>query len=161
MIGITSEFAYSGDFINSLKTPYGTSSFAYGESGTTRWLELTDPLGQTERVEYRDQAPGIAFSDAQVPTGMSPIVNAYLYYRNSFYWDKKAFKDANGDYTKAHIYHFQHTVGLNSTSGILESDKMSLESRVWRNYPGAPPAYGDTVTRVQAPGAGKFFSRAQ
>jgi hypothetical protein len=35
IIGITSEFTYNGDFINSLKIPYGTSIFAKGESGTT------------------------------------------------------------------------------------------------------------------------------
>ena len=145
VIGITSEFTYSGDFINSLKTPYGTSAFAKGESGTTRWLEATDPLGQKERVEYRDDAPGIPSSESAVPTGIS-TANAYMDFRNSFYWDKKAMAEFPGDYTKAHIYHFQHTVDINKTSGILESDKAPLESRVWRNYEGVPAIFnGDAV----------------
>src|SRR5205823_654273 len=56
-IGIQSIFTYAPDgtnFITSLQTPYGTSTFATGESGTNRWVEMTDPLAGKERVEYRD-----------------------------------------------------------------------------------------------------------
>ncbi|TAL04809.1 MAG: hypothetical protein EPO07_04705, partial [Verrucomicrobia bacterium] len=145
VIGITSEFTYNGDFITTLKTPYGQTAFTYGESSTsgtlstdyTRWLEATDPLGQTEHLEYRDEAPGIAMTNApaSVPTGLNTF-NNYLNYRNSFYWDKKAWHDYPGDYTKAHIYHFLHTSDPNVVSGLIESEKAPLESRVWRNYPG-------------------------
>ena len=60
--GITSSYTYlygSGDFITTLTTPYGVTHFTYGDSttnyrlGTSRFVTLTDPLGQTERVEYR------------------------------------------------------------------------------------------------------------
>src|SRR5207302_4108643 len=63
-IGIQSQFHYvpAGTCIDSLTTPYGTSAFATGQSGSNRWLEMTDPLGGKERVEYRDNAPGISAS---------------------------------------------------------------------------------------------------
>lgn len=42
--GIESEFTYesSGDFINALTTPYGTTTFTRQE-GTTRWVESIFP----------------------------------------------------------------------------------------------------------------------
>src|SRR5213594_930210 len=45
VIGIQSSFGYGPtDFISTLTTPYGTTTFTYGEpDGTTRWLEATDP----------------------------------------------------------------------------------------------------------------------
>jgi len=67
---------------------------------------------------------------------MKPF-NYYLNYRDSYYWDKRAWHDFPGDFTRAHVYHFLHTsADINVTSGILESDKAPLENRVWRNYPG-------------------------
>src|ERR1051326_3145006 len=64
-IGIQSQFTYAAgtDTIDTLTTPYGTTTFVTGENGTNRWIEMTDPLGGKERVEFRDQAPGIAASD--------------------------------------------------------------------------------------------------
>jgi len=137
IIGITSEFTYNGDFITSLKTPYGTTAFSFGESGTTRWLEATDPLGATEHLEYRDAAPGILASETLVPTPTSDHLNQYLNYRDSYYWDKKAWHDYPGNYTKAYSYHFLHHLqNANLTSGTIESEKPPLESRIWRNYDG-------------------------
>ena len=57
-IGIESTFTYLSDgshFIHFLDTPYGRSTFTTGRaaSGNTRWLELKDPEGGLERVEYR------------------------------------------------------------------------------------------------------------
>ena len=52
VIGITSAFQYgAGDFLNSLTTPYGTTTFRMTEQGRSRSLEATDPLGGTERLE--------------------------------------------------------------------------------------------------------------
>src|SRR5207248_7469710 len=65
-IGIQSRFTYATDgtsFISSLQTPYGTTNFSTGQSGSNKWIEMTDPLGGKERVEYRDNAPGISASD--------------------------------------------------------------------------------------------------
>lgn len=135
VIGISSKFTYgSGDFINSMTTPYGTTTFSNYTSGTTRVLEATDPLGQTEHLEYYDHAPGIGSSDTFAPIGIDTD-NLHFWWRNAFYWDKKAWHDAPGDYTKAHIYHFLHH-DETTTSGILESEKSALESRIWLNYDG-------------------------
>ena len=146
MIGLTSQFTYTGSFINALTTPYGTTTFAYGEVGagtsTIRWLEATDPLGGKERLEYRHNAPGIATSDpvGTVPAGIS-LTNAYLNYRNSFFWDKKAMMEPALDYTKAKITHWLHTSDGNAAAGVKESEKSPLENRVWYSYPYQPNSY--------------------
>src|SRR5207237_2803581 len=68
-IAIQSQFTYTTgtDSIDSLTTPYGTTTFVSGVNGSNRWIEMTDPLGGKERVEYRDQAPGITASDPVAP----------------------------------------------------------------------------------------------
>jgi RHS repeat-associated protein len=140
VIGITSEFAYeAGDFIRTLTTPYGATTFAKGEQGATRFLEATDPLGDKERVEFRQDAPGIPSTEAAVPSGM-PTYNVFLHARNTFYWDKKAWRDFPGDYTKAKIFHWLHDIDTNRASRVLESIKEPLENRVWYYYPGQSTA---------------------
>lgn len=135
-IGIQSQFGYLAgtDFINSLTTPYGTTTFTSGENGTNRWLEATDPLGAKERVEYRDNAPGISTSDPTAPA-ISGIANYGLDVANTFYWDKKAMSVAPGDYTKATIKHWLLSPD-GSISGILSSEKKALENRIWYTYSG-------------------------
>jgi hypothetical protein len=130
-IGIQSQFTYTTgtDSIESLTTPYGTTQFSSGESGTNRWIEMTDPLGAKERVEYRDYAPGIASSDPIAPNAPG-ISNAGLDVANTFYWDKKAMAVAAGDYTKAKITHWLYNAD-GSLSGIPSSEKATLENRVW------------------------------
>jgi RHS repeat-associated protein len=138
-VGIHSAFGYQGtsDFIGSLTTPYGTSRFRHGQDGAPVLLEMTDPEGATERIEFRNQAPGLGFTDTTgVPQGIREPFNQYIWSRNTFFWDKKAFSEAAGDYTKATIYHWLHDVNPGVASGILESQKLPLENRVWRNYPG-------------------------
>lgn len=140
VLGLESEFAYTGTFIHTLKTPYGETKFAYGEDGRTRWLEATDPLGQKSRAEYTEDPDTVPYSDPGplVPQGIyrrNTVLNA----RNTFYWDKKAMRESAGDYSKARIYHWQHGANWASANGILESYKEPLESRVWFNYPGQIP----------------------
>ncbi len=142
MIGMSSTFQYEGsDFIDAMTTPYGTTNFTNTEgNGTTRAIEIKYPLGERERVEFRDNAPGINNDAANtVPVGM-PTGNEYLVYRNTFYWNKKQMADAPGDYTKATIYHFLHGSSASGESGftspIIESIKRPLENRVWYNYQG-------------------------
>lgn len=133
-IGIQSIFTYSPDgtnFINSLQTPYGTSNFATGQLGTNKWIEMTDPLGGKERVEYRDNAPGINGSDSVAPSGFT---NSGLDVANTFYWDKKAYS-SYPDYTKARITHWAYNAD-GSVSGIAASEKAPLENRVWNSYTG-------------------------
>ncbi len=138
-IGLTSEFTYdTGDFINKLTTPYGDTLFAMGESGATyRWLEITDPQGAKERIEYNNNVSAIPFSEPSntVPPEIATF-NQYINYRNTFYWDKKAMDEAPGEYTKARITHWLHTEDVNVASDIPESSKNPFENRVWNNYPG-------------------------
>jgi YD repeat-containing protein len=99
VIGIQSAFTYgTGDFISMLTTPYGRTVFRYVESGRDHYLEATDPTGAIERVEFRAAAPGVASSvpAAELPAGMS-VANGFLQYRNSFYWDKRAWSLYPGD----------------------------------------------------------------
>ena len=141
-IGIQSIFTYATDgtnFITSLQTPYGTSTFASGQSGSNKWIEMTDPLGGKERVEYRDNAPGISATDpsATVPAGFT---NSALDVANTFYWDKKAiemYPPVNGvyDYTKARIVHWTYNA-TGSVTGIAASEKAPLENRIWYAYAG-------------------------
>jgi uncharacterized protein RhaS with RHS repeats len=96
-IGIQSQVTYlSGtDSIDSLTTPYGTATFVSGESGTNRWIEMTDPLGGKERVEYRDNAPGVGASDPVAPAAAG-VTNAGLEVTNTFYWDREGHVDGAG-----------------------------------------------------------------
>lgn len=158
-IGIQSAFTYvSGtDAIDSLTTPYGTTAFASGQTGTTRWIEMTDPLGGKERVEYRDNAPGISASDPVAPNAAG-ITNAGLNTANTFFWDKKAMLVAPGDYTKAQITHWLLNAD-GTTSGIASSKKQPLENRIWFTYLGqpdyqhaGPSANPSQVARVLADG---------
>ncbi len=137
-IGMKSSFSYdAGTFINALTTPYGTTKFAYGENGVQRWINITNPQGQTERVEYRHQAPGLSYTESQTPGGMS-VFNTFINYRNTFYWNADAYVQAPDDYTKARITHWLHTNNINMTAGAIESTKAPLENRVWYTYANQP-----------------------
>jgi YD repeat-containing protein len=152
-VGIQSQFAYAAgtDFINAMTTPYGTTTFAKESSSSERWIEATDPLGGKERVEYRDNAPGISATDPAntVPSGFT---NGGLNVGNTFYWNKKAMADAPGDYTKAQIIHWLISADGTKTTGIKHSDKAALENRVWHQYAGQPDANhaGPTANPIQS-----------
>jgi RHS repeat-associated protein len=152
VIGMASQFAYdpSSDFVHSLTTPYGTTTFTKAEGGTFRSLERLFPDGNRDRAEFNQSTSlGIGASDppASLPTGMATH-NDYLYYRNTYYWSKIACAQAYGDYSKAKIYHWLHTADLASAAGTLESTKEALEGRVWRDYIGqSDPIIVSTNTR--------------
>jgi RHS repeat-associated protein len=169
-IAMTSNFAYTSatypDFITSMQTPYGTTTFTtkelnLGANGWNRWVEATDPLGGKERVEFRQDPPGFAITkpccstvwlqeSAPPAMGMS---NQYLHMRNTFYWTTKMYAgailntpyDADHflDYKKSKITHWLHGGGgvFGNASGVKESEKMPLENRVWYRYPGQPTYY--------------------
>jgi len=133
-VGIESEFGYASgsDFINSMTTPYGTSTFASGESGNLmRWLEATDPRGGRERVEYNNAAPNMVSTEVSAPAG---VYNSDLQFQNTFYWDKKAMADSPGDYARAQLFHWL-MMPDGKVSGIKHSERKALESRVWYTYP--------------------------
>jgi RHS repeat-associated protein len=140
VIQISSLFTYAADgFLTSLTTPYGTSRFTVADSGSNRTLEMTDATGGKERVEFRVEDTSMAASESPstVPT-ISGVTfnNAYLQYRNTLYWDRKAMAIGAGDRTKAHLYHWVHLKGdATRMAPILESEKAALENRVWYLYP--------------------------
>lgn len=163
-IGIQSQFTYLNgtDLIDSLTTPYGTTTFVSGQNGTNRWIEMTDPLGGKERVEYRDQAPGIASSDPVAPNAPG-ITNADLDLANTFYWNKKTMAIAPGDYTKAKTIHWLYNSN-GSVSGIASSEKQPLENRVWYTYAGqsdylhaGSSANPSQIARVLGDGSTQLF----
>ncbi len=141
VIGLTSEFSYGptasspnapADFINALKTPYGTTTFDVAEQYMVRTMTATDPLGNRERIESRSNSV-ISSTESVVPPGMG---NMYLNYRNTFFWNKRAMAQAPGDYTKAEILHYLHyDQNGSATISILESKKKPGESRIWYLYP--------------------------
>jgi RHS repeat-associated protein len=178
VIGINSRFTYesTNDFINALITPYGTNSFTRTDASVVvgggptvvRSLETLYPDGSRDRVEFNQSTnTGVADFDppATVPAGM---LNAFLEFRNSFYWSRTACASGYGDYSKAKTYHWLHGLGT-VTSGVLESTKEPLENRVWYSYPGqefsGPNAIGSSsrparITRVLEDGSSQIYSNA-
>ena len=172
VLGLTSSYYYDGsDSINALQTPYGTTTFSFGDDGAVRWLQATDPQGGISRAEFnQSESIGVPNSD---PGPLVPRViytrNYILYGRNTFYWDKKAMAEAPGNYSKARLYHWLHNADLASAEGALESVKEPLENRVWFNYPGQDPSsagatiYGtqnlpSAVARVLDDGSSQVYS---
>jgi len=150
-LGLQSTFGYDfNGVVNSMTTPYGTTNFSYstglGNSPPPLFLDVEDPLGYHERLEWIEPGPGVADSDpsSTVPQGMPiPLTNQYLEYRDSFYWDRDAYIQAGCsptggcDYAAAKNIHFNHVspnTDLKSTS--IESVKNPLENRIWFVYPG-------------------------
>jgi RHS repeat-associated protein len=132
-VGLVSKVSYSGrgTFIDTLTTPYGVSRFASSNGVENRWVEITDPLGHTERVEARNEAPGIPDAEAQAPR-VAGIVNSGLSRHNTFYWDATVYAKHKGDYTKAKVLHWRTEDGM--AIGVLSSTKAPLESRQWYVY---------------------------
>jgi RHS repeat-associated protein len=157
VLGITSSFTYDGTpgadagvdggalgdpyFIAELTTPYGNSTFTGGVDYSTnsRWLELTDPDGYTERVEYNASNSAIGATESSTPSGMT-VENGLYNLNNTFCWSKYACglgycDGSTKDYTKAEISHW--ALGATSSpSPILASLKKPLENRVYYTYPG-------------------------
>ncbi len=148
VIGIQSQFGYgSGDILTSMTTPYGTTTFDRAQqTGTERWLEVTDPLGGKERLDSKVSAPGINNDPPAVVPASSVTVgseqvpfwtyNQFMNARNTYYWDKKRMLEAPGDYTKTKVFRFLHARNYTMKSPILDAVKEPHENRVWFNYPG-------------------------
>jgi RHS repeat-associated protein len=155
-IGVFSEFNYAaGDFINQLTTSYGTTTFNWGDlpginSEPGRFIEATDPYGDKERAEANDltEYPTGGVDPHPAPTSVTVNGQAVsflpktdlLFYRNTFYWDKKMWKMAPGDYSKARIINWLAIDGDKITN-VEGSVKNPLEGRVWFNYPGQTSAH--------------------
>jgi RHS repeat-associated protein len=141
VIGLESEFAYqgTGDFITTLTTPHGATRFALTEAGRTRRLSATDPQGDAQVLEFNEISTLQPDSEpaSVLPSGMA-LRNRVLWARNSYFWDRKAWKEYPNDYTKARLYHWIHTANYAQADNILESEKPPFENRIWYNYPGQP-----------------------
>ena len=145
VIGLTSEFSYQGDFINSMTTPYGTSTFAQGADPTGRWLTLTDPQGAVERVQFYHDIQTLP-DQGPLPTGVTNPGQSERF-RYTLYWDKKAMLEKPNDPSSARLYHWlggQHY----DSSGLLFSEKAPLENRVVFNYEGQVGAREGSSGRV-------------
>lgn len=161
-VGLQSSFTYDASgAITSMTTPYGKTTFIfnsqanYPSSGAeVRFVEVTDPAGLKERIEFRTQDTffNIPAAEAAIPSAAGlNITNDYNYYRNVFYWDHKAMRILGGSVTNnpaaslanATVFHYLH-VG-SAASGVIESIKRPLQSRVYYNYPGqTQPIYAGT-----------------
>ncbi len=121
MGGLASSFsyetrsAYLNTAITAMTTPYGTTTFARNIPNLNvafngkRWIQATDPQGDSQRVEYRtdvDPATGAPNAVFGPGAGSEPVTtvpvsatsgyqNYNLNYRNVFYWSKKQFKESN------------------------------------------------------------------
>ena len=153
-IGIVSSFTYdpTAGYVKTLTTPYGTTTFLVQDGLGSRMVQATDPLGDTERLEYQDNLPFLPASEAAVPSALGlTINNTNLNSHNSYYWGKKAYADAIASgatpgspafYNFAKQTHW--ALGLRGVTATPSSEKMPLESRVWYNYQGqANPDYID------------------
>lgn len=163
-IGVYSEFSYTGnDFVASLKTSYGTTTFAWGDlpginQEPGRFIEAVDPYGDKERAEANDYADYPSGGVDPHPAPTSVLLNGQtvsflpkndlLSYRNTFYWDKKMWKMAPGDYSKAQIINWLALSG-DMITGVPGSTKNPLEGRVWYNYPGQSSSHA--VGSMSAP----------
>jgi YD repeat-containing protein len=162
VIGMQSHFGYaSGDILESMTTPYGTTSFARQQrTAVERWIEVTDPLGGKERVDSQVSArdihddPPAVVPARNVTVGSQQVpfytYNQFMNARNTYYWDKKRMLEVPGDYTKVKVFHFLHARDFTQKSPILESVKEPMENRVWFNYPGQSDA-GNTEGTIDAP----------
>ncbi len=156
--GMTSSFTYgpaaydanlAPDFMSSMTTPYGTTSFDMGEQppavytdlGNVRWLLATDPLGNRERIEFLHEATNISETTTDpVPAGFQ---NVHLSYRNTFYWNQTAMQqysdtDPNRYLNATYLFHWLRdaTGSVVAASSIPESVQALGQRRVWFGYPG-------------------------
>ena len=154
--GLVSSYQYGdNDFIHTLTTPYGSTTFEYGDIntdpdlGVVRYLEFTDTEGRKSRLESSNHGP---FSATEVPAGI-PIFNITLNYRNSYYWEPQQL-DATPDHSKATVYHFLHEWrgAIWITGRELESIKRPLENRIWYIYAKHVPRYFDGDNNIAAIG---------
>lgn len=153
--GNETTFAYADpvtpDFITSMTTPYGTSSFA--KDGTT--LTLTDPEGLQEKVSFAFSRSGLPLAGvsgtsalpAETPDtpGVS-VANGqawygYLYYATTLYWDKKTMRMSGDQTDMAHQTRWaQQNDDYSVLSGVASSRRPAMSHREWYNYKDQPNA---------------------
>jgi RHS repeat-associated protein len=142
VIGLTSSFAYEADdFISTLTTPYGKTSFRHEPGGQSyyRLVESTDPLGGVQRLEYHYQHTGLSATApaGEVPTGFS-TENNYLDRYVTLFWNKRAMALNPGAVSSAKITRWLNAPDMywGGPTAIPQSIKRPLEYRIWFRYPG-------------------------
>jgi len=144
-IGITSSFHYTTgtSFIDTMTTPYGVTSFGSTDGPSSLEADITNPLGEIERVEYQESLTGTLMPSASpTPSGSFTIDTSNLNTANSFYWSRRAMADsgnvANDSsavfYGRAEVTHWAQ--GDAGSIPVALCTKMPLEGWVWFNYPG-------------------------
>ena len=153
-VDIETTFSYNDDFINSMITPYGETTFVRDqgivESSGGVSIEATDPMGRKERVEYSNQFyQGVAqsASEEETPSG------TYDFYENwrwphegaTLYWDHKTYRThppsvseseepVNREFaTQIHWMRKDDNWGISVP--VRSSFKRPLENRLWYSYP--------------------------
>jgi RHS repeat-associated protein len=161
VLGMTTTFTYGqNDFISAMTTPYGRTGFQTGHGSLDMtpdpsytihaakyptaaddpmnvYIQATDPNGDTERVEFCNFVSTLPqrdnWNDSLNTGGTAPI--PFLNTRLSFYWDKKAWKQFPGDYSKAKAYRWLDAQITGTQSGVPDYIKNPLEGRVVFRYP--------------------------
>lgn len=140
VLGLSTSFTYDADFVLSMTTPYGTTTFRRGLLDdpflitsfreSSRWLEATDPAGETERLEFRSRLRPLP----------APLEDGTLY------WDKRAWKLGGRDLANATHIRWK-LVGATLMSGVPWRIKPPLESETVYSHPGdvrnTPDQLGD------------------
>jgi RHS repeat-associated protein len=149
-VGMTSSFRYgASDFMTILTTPYGDTHFATGLSadqfGNAFYMEVTDPMGAKERVEYHNSpTAGVPNPDpiGQPAAFGGPDLNSGLNTGVSLYWDKRAMAQG-GQVSQAKIIDWLWSnVDAGASVAIKRAEKKPLENRVWYKYPGQTQPWG-------------------
>ena len=149
-VGIVSVYAYdSTNFLDSLTTPYGTTTFSTDSDSNHQGVQATNPLGQTERVELRYNNPsGVSDTDT-VPSASGILANGAsgLSYNNTYYWNRRQYTSTL-NYANAQITHWM--TGPRGLTNMVDSQKQPLEGRVWYTYQGqsAPDVVDDSVQNL-------------
>jgi RHS repeat-associated protein len=153
VMGMTSSFSYGdGDFIASLTTPYGTTTFRHEAQFADRRIEATDPAGGTERLEYyvTHSSMPTTVDSSDVPTGFSGH-NTDMHKYNTLYWDKLAMAAgptlANATIT-GRIVMWESFGGTGKARMVPHSIKRPLESRVWYMYANQASSHGAGTTTL-------------
>jgi len=149
-IGIVSSYGYdSTNFLNSLTTPYGTTTFSTDSDANHQAVQATNPLTQTERVELRFNSPS-GISDTDTAPAVLGLFNggttvSGLSQNNTFYWDRRQYTSTL-NYANAVMTHWMG--GPRGLTNVIASQKQPLEGRIWFAYQGQtqPDFIDDTAT---------------
>jgi RHS repeat-associated protein len=157
---ITNYFTYSLGTVTAITTPYGTTSISVvaGDSAGNVHLPSSpyDVPNRAIRIDYPDQTSELymykdssqylgdgvtphipnAYSGTQVPTNtvMGTLDNNIMYYRNSFFWDRKHYAQLStatltnftlADYRLSRLSHWLHRA---NDGGVLQlSETLSMQ----------------------------------